>query len=209
MSCTCRRPPPRRHRRGGPSPQHRDIRTHPAPVRAINDAWYDFDGRLRAADSQEAKLVIAQRARAVMAGFAALSPQHRALLIEADRTFTYPAEAAAARAAAEAAWSANPALAEYRAERLATEEARNAYLAAAAEEQRQQAEREAPARLLAMLKSRGLQVSLSTDGEHITMPPADAAALAPGEVAALKHHRAGIIAALAAEAEAARLVVVA
>lgn len=83
------------------------------------------------------------------------------------------------------------------------------YLAAAAEEQRQQAEREAPARLLAMLKSRGLQVSLSTDGEHITMPPADAAALAPGEVAALKHHRAGIIAALAAEAEAARLVVVA
>ena len=66
-----------------------------------------------------------------------------------------------------------------------------------------------PGRLLAVLQSRGLRFSLSADGKHIVMPPADAAALAPDQVAAIKQRKADIIAVLAAEAEAARPVVVA
>lgn len=144
-----------------------------------------------------------------MLAFATIPPQMRALMAEAERTFTYPAEAAAAEAAAEAAWAAHPVLAEYRAERLGAEAARRASLEALVEAQRQQADRDAPGRLLAVLQSRGLRFSLSADGKHIVMPPADAAALAPDQVAAIKQRKADIIAVLAAEAEAARPVVVA
>lgn len=180
-----------------------------APRQTINAAWYDFVARQRATSDPDAKLAIAERATAVLSAFSVITPQHRALLAEAEQTFTYPAEAAAAQAAAKVAWSAHPVLAEYRAERLAAEAARSAYLQAMDEARRQQAERDAPARLLAALKSRGLRFALSADGKDITLPPAEAATLAPGDLAAIKQHKAGIIAVLAAEAEAARPVVVA
>ena len=180
-----------------------------APRLTINAVWHDFVARQRGTSDPDAKLAIAERATAVLSAFSALAAQHRALLAEAEQTFTYPAEAAEARAAAEVAWSAHPVLAEYRAERLAAEAARAAHIQAMDEARKQQADREAPARLLAALKSRGLHFALSTDGKDITLPPAEAAMLAPDVAAAIKQHKAGIIAVLAAEAEAARPVVVA
>jgi len=174
----------------------------------IANTWFALNERIRTA-SPDAKLAIAEQLHAVMTGFAALAPHHRAMLAEAERTFTFAAEGNAARAAAEEAWAAHPALAEYRAEQLAAQAAHGAEMVAVAEAQRAQAELDAPMTLLTVLRTRGLHFDLSVDRKHITLLPGEAAKLTPNEAEALKHCRAEILAILQAEAEAARPVVVA
>jgi hypothetical protein len=59
------------------------------------------------------------------------------------------------------------------------------------------------------LRLAGIELALSADGKHITVPPAQMSKLTADELEEIKLRRLGLIALLKAEAEAARPVVVA
>jgi hypothetical protein len=147
-----------------------------------------------------------------MEAFACLSDAHRVNLLSAESPLPQSVdERLAVEARAEEAWRASPALADYHAECLAAQAERERMVAADQRRQREQAAREAPGHYLAAMRKRGLHFGLSAskNGRRITLPRSEAETLTADERKNLAEFRDGVVAILAAEAEAAAPVEVA
>lgn len=177
-----------------------------APRGTIDAAWQVFVAQTRAAAPAE-HMAIAIEAEKLMRGFRELAPKHLDALTEFE---TQPQGYQPHRViSADHAWNSHPILAAFHAAQQAAQTERDAQQADTAKLRAQQADRDAPRMFLMSLRSRGLDIGLTDDGKHVTLPPAQATTLLPSELETVKQHKAGLVAVLKAEAEAARPVVLA
>jgi len=174
---------------------------------ALHRAYGYLDGLLLAAPEGSERIAAAQRGEKMMAAFASLAPHHRFNIGAADwmrgKGHLSVSEIMRQTAQAEAeAWNAHPALAELHAEMQAAAEGRRQATEAASEAATLAAQAAYPSALVARLRAAGVHLALGADGDSLTVHEGDK--LAAHDLAELRHHRAGVIAGLKAEVEAAK-----
>lgn len=190
-----------------------DISRNAGPMGRIYDAAFaHLRNRFLAVPDFAERAAEAERAESTLRALAALPEYHRAALTaaaEARSRGTLSAHEITRQTAAgeAAAWGSNPLLAELRGDmdraavdlQKAQEEA-NAILAA-------QHAAAAPRAVRDRLTRRGVVLASDASGQHITVPPGTR--LSDAERAAITEHKAGLLALLTGEADAARPVIVA
>jgi hypothetical protein len=198
-----------------PSPMH-EPRGRGTPILFIRCTWDELMRRFASAAyvGEEAQLAVLKNAAEVMRAISELDDRHYNALGDPERRaaagqFGDGAWRDQETAAVNAALASHPVLAEYETERLRLDAERAAAFDRRQRELREQAERDAPAILLASLRARGFDLVASSDGKHLTLPPEHMDALEPHEAEAIGKHKLALLSLLKAEITSRRAVMVA